>query len=587
VNRSDPAAEPRWYRAGELVLLGLIGAVFVLHLSLIFPASVKGDEFRFLSDIYGAIRGDLSLPFQTFHAHLFRWLPAVGGTEVDQVIAARLAYYFLLLGSCAFVYLIGRRFLSRPASTFVVLCFLGFREVLATGTSFRFDGLSVFFLLGALTLLLRAGSRKVGLVTAGGLAAVALLVTMKTIFYLPTLALVVLLRDESLPPRARLRELAVFGATLAGTYLVLFTIHHQNVVAAAVPDATRTVQSFGPQMLRRGVLFPARGALFLALLFNPATWVFLLLGVVSLARRILRRDRLRESLLLASLLLPLLSLAIYRNAFIYYYVFVMPAVLVVAGLRFDEVLQRALQGRAATALPFLSLMLVALLLSIVVGYRSVLGHETVRGGHEIRAQRQTLSVVHRVFPEPVPYIDAVSMLASFPKFGFFMSSWGFEKYRSAGEPIFPTLLRREQPKFLLANHDAFRDVTGAGPRTEPDRLFDEDIRALRDNYIPHWGWIFVAGKRMAVSPDGGQQLEILVAGPYTIEAKGDVVLDGGRYGPGARVDLAQGTYDIRSPDGAQVVVLRWGVDLYRPAEAPLPQRELRGARPVTGGRDRR
>ena len=41
-------------------------------------------------------------------------------------------------------------------------------------------------------------------------------------------------------------------------------------------------------------------------------------------------------------------------------------------------------------------------------------------------QRAVVAAVHRIFPEPVPYLDHGGVMASFPKVNFFMSSWGVD-----------------------------------------------------------------------------------------------------------------------------------------------------------------
>jgi hypothetical protein len=178
--------------------------------------------------------------------------------------------------------------------------------------------------------------------------------------------------------------------------------------------------------------------------------------------------------------------------------------------------------------------------------------------------------VHRIFPDPVPYIDAKSMVSSFPKVGFFMSSWGFENYHDAGVPIFRALLQDKQPRFLLANHDAlvFENDHVAAPRLTVRRaLLPEDKRTLRENFIPHWGAIFVAGKRLAMSPGTTQEIEIIVGGPYTVESDGPVVIDGTVYDHGSIVNMQPAVYSVESYQSS-FLILRWGQHLYRPSDIP-------------------
>jgi 4-amino-4-deoxy-L-arabinose transferase-like glycosyltransferase len=263
---------------------GLLGAVAVLHAFLVPIAGIRWDEFRFLEDVHSFRRGTLSSVFQTFHVHLFRWLPAVGGNEVDQVIAARSAYYVLLLGSCGLVYLIGKRFLSSAASLFVVLCYLTFNEVVVHATTFRFDGLSVFLLLAATATLLYGERSDNSVVLAGGLTAIALLITAKSIFYLPTLCIIALLRRASVPWAARARDLALFGGSALALFVLALALHRHALAAGSLAASTGALQHAGDRVLALDVLFPARPYIVQAVIFNPVVWFFLLVGAVSLLR---------------------------------------------------------------------------------------------------------------------------------------------------------------------------------------------------------------------------------------------------------------------------------------------------------------
>jgi hypothetical protein len=566
---SGRANEKTWSRASQFGLAFLVGIVGLLYLPLILFAAVAGDEFRFLSDIHAFLRGDLAKSVQSLHVHFFCWLPAVVSNELDQVIVGRHVYAVLLLISCGFVFLIGRRFLSTTASLFVILCYLAFREVILTATSFRYDGLSVFFVLGALAVTLRS-NRQAALVVSGGLVAIALLVTVKSVFYLPTLGVASLLRRGPTPWPRRFGDLALFLVACSSAFLVLFAFLHYSHGQDSVAEAATGVQSAGTRVILFDPLFPTRTIMVGALISNAFIWLFLAFGIASLFKRLRDEHQRREAGLLLALLFPLGSLLFYRNAFAYYYVFLMPAALVVAGIRFDEVFRRAFRGHAKAAVPFLVLMIASILLTFAVNYRSVLNSYIVGEGQINEGQRRTIEAVHRIFPHPVPYIDARSMIASFPKVGFYMSSWGLEIYHDAGVPIFRALLQDEQPRFLLANHNALMIEDGgidARHLTDRRTLLPEDMTTLRDNFIPHWGAIFVAGKRVTMNPGTATEIEILVAGPYTVESDSRVVINGLAHEHGSVVNLQPGISTVESHKPGDLV-LRWGQHLYRPSDDP-------------------
>jgi hypothetical protein len=203
-----------------------------------------------------------------------------------------------------------------------------------------------------------------------------------------------------------------------------------------------------------------------------------------------------------------------------------------------------------------------------LNYMSKLPDQTV-------AQAETVRVVHAMFPVPVPYIDRNSMIASFPKVGFFMSTWGLESYRAANRPIMADLLARRAPPLLIANTLAL-DLSQPDEdesKNNPYSLLPADMDILKENFIHHWGAIYVAGKSLSLAAGAGTQtFEILIPGLYTLEVEGMVILDGALHSPGVHVDLTRGSHRMAAPAGqALQVTLRWGRDLFLPAYAPSTQ----------------
>jgi len=182
-------------------------------------------------------------------------------------------------------------------------------------------------------------------------------------------------------------------------------------------------------------------------------------------------------------------------------------------------------------------------------------------------------VVHRVYPEPVPYIDRNAMIATFPKVGFFMSTWGIETYRKAGRPIMRDILIREAPHFLLANTPvlAIDDPAWFGEDDSVYRLFDEDYLVLQDNFVPYWGALYVLGKRFEDLDAEPQPFEILVPGRYRVLADDPVTIDGLPALPDETVTLTAGAHAIRMPAGAGSVVLRDAAVPDAPATPPSGQ----------------
>jgi len=179
-------------------------------------------------------------------------------------------------------------------------------------------------------------------------------------------------------------------------------------------------------------------------------------------------------------------------------------------------------------------------------------------------------MVHKAFPQPVAYIDRSSMVSSFPKYGFFMSSWGFENYYAGGKALMHQIIDKYQPIFLLANIEAL-DLAHAGGQSgivDAPQLFEEDNVALKENFIHHWGIVYVAGKRFNNLKTGVEtKFEILIEGVYSLESALAVHLDDMVVQPGSKLFFNRGYHTIRATGITEMTALRWGDNLYKPTYA--------------------
>jgi hypothetical protein len=271
---------------------------------------------------------------------------------------------------------------------------------------------------------------------------------------------------------------------------------------------------------------------------NFGFWVFAAVGLASAVRLLRDPSRRHDGLALFSLALPLLSLAVYRDVYPYYFPFLLPPIAVLAGYGFAR-----LAGERNRL--YAHILLAAMTASAAICYAQSL-QQTLDG------QRRVLAVVHRLFPSPVPYIDHTSMVSAFPKQGFFMSHWGMTDYRSAGRPVMASIVRSQQPRFLLVTR-ALLDVEGMNParsQQNPMGLLAEDVRVLQRSYLRYWGPIYLPGFRL---PASGTQY-IAIAGRYRLRAPSAATIDGRAVSPGETIDLAAGTHGVAAPAAAE---LRW------------------------------
>jgi hypothetical protein len=190
------------------------------------------------------------------------------------------------------------------------------------------------------------------------------------------------------------------------------------------------------------------------------------------------------------------------------------------------------------------------------------------------AQREIVQLVHKIFPEPIPYIDRCGMISSYPQVGLHMTTWDTEKYTEANVPIMREILNRHQPVFIVANsvHYDLSAPRGGRDIFKNYPLLEEDYRILKENFIHHWGKLYVAGKHFEFDSNvKSQTFDILTPGTYTLEAEGEVSFNGVAYGPGSKIKLEKTTYEIVPKTNPMDVILRWGEDLYKPSHKPSTQ----------------
>lgn len=545
-----------------MALLVLLAVNLVLRTALIFRLNFNWDEFHYLSKVYDYL-ASRPLPLnQTFHVHLFCWLPGwTTADEAGQLMVARAVLLALSIGTALLLYAVTRRFFSVEASLLATLGYFSLSEIMVHGASFRPDPMAAFLGLAAIWVTTRDRAPVAESAVAGSLVGFSMLLTSKSIFWLPGLA-ALLLFQGSYRRRARFLHLAVLGSATAVSVIALSLLHRSSL--AASPTFGRALTGLGRagQKVLGGEFFPRKWYLIRSLLENPLVWLLILggLGIVLAGLFSRRPARRRTAVVLLALAVPMFTIALYRNAFPYFYVFALaPASLLVAQA-FDQLGSLRASGRLRRAL----LWIVAIGV-FVTGLRNFREHRWPMQA----AQRQVIATVHEMFPEPVPYIDRCSMISSFPKVGFFFSSWGMENYRAGLTRPLTEVVRDHHPPFLLANTPTLNlQYSDEFAMRLPYALTREDWRTLRKTYIHHWGIIFVAGKRLDFPAAEPVSFEILVPGIYTLEADMAIRLDGERLLPGETIGLEVGLHTAWS-ENPTYALLRWGNRLYRPTEEPI------------------
>jgi hypothetical protein len=550
------------FRAEDL-LPAIVLVALASKFLLIFRININWDEFYFLSLVHDYLRGTLSGRFQTLHVHLFTWLPALHLDEAGQIIAGRLAMAAAATASALLLYGIARRFLTRAGALFGVLAYLSTTVVVEHSASFRTDPIATLLALLSLYVTLRKPGGAAGIAIAGFAMAVSMLITIKSVFYLLVIGAAILLMTSGI--RGRIRVALAFALPFAFAFAAGYLFHASSLAEAAPTSATGFLRGAASKVFLKDGLFPRWSDLLMIVAYNPLFW-FMTIHGAAIAWRAARgsfKTIGSEAWLPLVLALPLLTPLFYRNAFAYYYVFILPPGAILVGLSFEAFRQRASNLVDQRATLFFPILVALQCMVLAAGVFRLLPDR-------IEPQRATLAAVHQVFPRPVPYIDGYGVVASFRRHGFFMSSWGMDGYHDAGQPVYPALVAEARPPLLLADSPSLYaalipDVTVAERRV----LLPEDIAFLKENYIQHWGMLFVAGKRIELSAAARPiAFDIAVSGAYRLEAAETTMIDGKELEPGEVATLAVGRHSIDAGSTTGEVVLRWAEALPPPAEDP-------------------
>jgi len=534
---------PVWIKAG--IVFCLVAALLLAMRQLI-----NWDEFYYLSQIYEYRSDSLTKPVNTFHVHIFSWLASLPVTEVEQIQIARFMMWVCLVITAYSIFKICRAFFDLVPSLLAALCFVSASYTLFYGTHFRTDPIATMLTTSALALLIHSNFKASRLLAVAICLGLSVLITVKIIFIAPAFIaagfwLLSRNRETTLSVFLRLLATAVVALLIA---ISLFAWHQSTLATAGMSEAQSMLSSAYSKTIVNGGVFEQYVYAIRFAFLSPLNTILIVLAIAMLIAGLVQKGQRRNILIYAGFAAPLLTLIFYRNSFPYFYPFILPPVMVAVAYAFPK----RFQSRK-------------ILIPLVIGLLAFFTNTLVdRWPHNSQTQSATLNAVHEIFPEPVSYIDHSSAIGSFHKKGFFMTSWGVEKYVARGNPIFKDILTSDTVPLLLLNRKVLID-TFMPIQNQKWRLLDEDQEILRQNFIPHWGVIMVAGKDFQSLSQSS--FEILIPGTYTIEARDAVQINGEDYLPGQFLILNRGQHEIQSQQ-SQTVKLRWGKNLTVPDYPP-------------------
>ncbi len=540
-------------------------AILAVKIPLLWRINVNWDEFYYLSHVYSGIRGDLPLLFQTAHVHLFRWLTWIQGGEVAQIVAARSVMLVLLAVTSLLIWRLAARWTSPAVAAFAPLAYLASSAVLRHGDAFRADSMLATLSVATLLLFTRRTADLKANAAAGFCFGVALALTVKAALLTPVLLSLAILGDGepagSWSVRARMaaRRLLTFGLFAAGTAGVILLLHTYSLGDAIAESPGQFAARATGKTLLQVPFFP-RADYFKAIVFADVAGS-ILIGLGALAAIVQRRYAV------AVLGLSLLPVLFYRNSFPYYYVVMLAPACVLAAVGTEAVLafvRRTLEEGAARR--------IMLLVLITLAAQAAVHLFQLRTDNQ-SPQRATLAAVHRIFPQPVPYIDHSGMVASFPKVNFFMSSWGMQEYRAGGKGFMREAMARFRPPLLVANREMLDPQSGQFRAW----LLPEDQDLITRYFLPYWGLIFIAGAESTLASGAEVRVSLPYAGRYRLDAPQPVFIDGKLHKSGDVLEFGPNpSAAVRMEDGDSPPIdvrFYWAAAAAPPAEAP-PEFEL-------------
>jgi len=526
-------------------LLILLGLHFIMALSF----EINWDEFFRLGRIYEWKSGTLTAIFESNYVHAFGWLEHVHKNEVYQIIAARCVMFALLIYIAFICFLILTHFFDKITAIITIVSFLSFSFIFRHATSFRIDLPIISLLMTVIWLITCSKGRHHHFFVAGLCLGLAGSISIKSIFYVPTIAAILMVHwgQSGWKLKPFINGL-ILGLTAIITFAILIYLHSLSLAKAE--SAYGFISYASNAAIGGGGFFPQKGTFTSSLGQNPIYWALLSFGFMIAGYDVFKGHNRAKALICLSALLPLISLAVYVHTYVYFYTYILAAASLLIGYGLYWVI-----NRSRLAIYIIPLALIASSLPII--RHSLQQTKTY--------QLQVNNVIHEMFPSPVNYIDRTSQISTFPKQGLFMTVVQMEEYKQKGKPVMKDVFKSKPPEFILANIDSLKLDTVRKERPTR-RLMKEDEDLLIDNFIHHWGPIYVPGKRINAEPTA-QKIMIELPGTYTIESEGEVNIDGLIYSPQASLHFKKEAVFISSKV-PQRIRLRWGPNLYNPDFVP-------------------
>ena len=532
------------------LLIGAIALCFAMQLVMVFRFEINQDEFYNLSMGYEFLRGEVGTPFQTLMFRMSGWLRYLPGNEIDHIIAGRLVSYCAALITVALIYLTSRRYFSKEASLVAILVFFGFNYVFRHLTAFRTDILVTMCLMATIWIVSDPKQSWRKTISAGLLIGMSFTLSLKSIFYMPIIAVFLLGRWVS-SQWAKREFLYGFGMFVIAivSYAIIFFLHDPKIQSSEQSSAY--LKTISGTSFFEGGLFNNWGFLTDSLIFNFLGWLLIAIGFFTVLRH-LKDANIRpqvETYGLLAFIIPLTPVVYYFHANPYFFPFMLaPAVIFIAAA-----IEPYFKGNKSSVITLL--VCVMTVLPVLAFARSLPQNQT--------AQRTIVNAVHDIFPDPVPVVDYCGMISSFDRLnevGLFINPdvFAHSKYLKSGKPMMTEFITTYQPQIFLANVIRLKEGDDVEEKFLSE-LLPTDAKIIKDNYMQFWGPIYVPGKTL----DQNGAFKILVNGIYTYYGTDEATIDGIKISNGQALELNKGQHEVSITSSANGRLV-WGDNLKKP-----------------------
>ena len=508
---------------------------------LTWNQQINWDEFYYLYQVYEHQQGNLNRPINTFHVHLFAWLTSIPGNSIDQIQVGRMVMWLCQLGTLAGLFVLSRDFSDSLSARFAVLVYFSFTFVLLFGAQFRADPLALFFAILSLSILHFSSLRTIHIVCFGILAGLGAAISVKLIFLTPAFIGVGLWKcvNQS-QPVYMLGRITVAGVAAISLFALLFLFHQSSLAGPGLVTAENMLSDAYTTTISTAGFFPRLGLFVSAFKASPLSLLIYTYAIILSPLILRHKTGLNLQFIIIGMTAPLLSFLFYRNAFPYFYPFILSTSVILIAIFVANFKDQ-------------KIILFAVSLGLMVFGIKDFSYQIKNGQ---TAQRVYVDVIDGLFDESVHYIDHSFVSNKHKPVAFFMTTWGVKKYRAKGQPIFTSILNSKVVPLLFLNRSvlksAFDPVINSNSAYQ---LLEADQEVLRENYVQLWGDIYVAGKVISLKDGTPKKIDILIPGRYRIRSNYPVVINGTIYAAEDVIDLTRGKNLVSIDQGGDFMLV--------------------------------